>query len=166
MEKINEKKILIISLVSVILIILIVVGATYAYFQATSSGDGSIGADVNSSTVDNLSFSIGNAISIVANEENFAEGMPNLTGSTRASATLTANNYTNNATRNYYVYLNIDTNEFIYTTDTNETELFLTITDPNGNYITSIDGLTPVTIDDIQGFDITTKIGLIILANN
>ena len=116
MNKINEKKILGITIVGVITLIIVVVGATYAYFQATSSGEGNIGTSVNSNTVDNLSFNIGNAISIVANEENFAENMPNLSGNTTASATLTANNYTNNATRNYYVYLNIDANEFIYTT--------------------------------------------------
>ncbi len=50
--------------------------------------------------------------------------MPSLFGSTQASATLTANNYTNNATKNYYVYLNIDTNNFVYTTDDNQTEIF------------------------------------------
>ena len=166
MKQENNKKILGITLVGVITLIVVVVGATYAYFQATSSGDGTINTNISSNTVDNLSFNIGNAISISATEENFTQGGNNLSGSTQASATLTANNYTNNATRNYYVYLNIDTNNFVYTTDTNETELFLSITDPLGNPVTSIAGLTSVTVDGIQGFDITTKTGLITIANN
>ncbi len=166
MEKVNEKKVLILSFIAVIAIILVVVGATYAYFQATSSGEGNINTNISSNTTDNLSFNIGNAISISATEDNFTEGGNNLSGSTTASATLTANNYTNNATRNYYVYLNIDTNNFVYTTDTEETELFLSITDPLGNPVTNIAGLTPVTIDGVQGFDITTKTGLITIANN
>ena len=166
MEKVNEKKVLVLSFIAVIVLILVVVGATYAYFQATSSGDGTINTNISSNTVDNLSFNIGNVISISATEENFMQGGNNLSGSTTASATLTANNYTNNATRNYYVYLNIDTNNFVYTTDTNETELFLSITDPEGNPVTSITGLTPVIIDGVQGFDITTKTGLITIANN
>ncbi len=166
MEKVNEKKVLVLSFIAVIVLILVVVGATYAYFTATSSGDGNINTNISSNTTDNLSFNIGNAININATEENFGEGMPSLSGSTQASATLTANNYTNNATRNYYVYLNITNNNFVYTTDTNETELFLSITDPLGNPVTSIAGLTSVTIDGVQGFDITTKTGLITIANN
>ena len=166
MEKVNEKKVLVLSFIAVIVLILVVVGATYAYFQATSSGDGTINTNISSNTVDNLSFNIGNVISISATEENFTQGGNNLFGSTTVSATLTANNYTNNATRNYYVYLNIDTNNFVYTTDTEETELFLSITDPLGNPVTSIAGLTPVVVDGMSGFDITTKTGLITIANN
>ena len=166
MEKVNEKKVLIISFIGVITLILVVVGATYAYFQATSSGEENINTNISSNTTDNLSFNIGNAININATEENFAQGMASLSGSTQASATLTANNYTNNATRNYYVYLNITNNNFVYTTDDNQTELFLSVTDPEGNPVTSISGLTPVTIDGVQGFDITTKAGLITIANN
>ena len=44
--------------------------------------------------------------------------------------------------------------------------MFLSITDPLGNPVTNIAGLTPVTIDGVQGFDITTKTGLITIANN
>ena len=62
--------------------------------------------------------------------------------------------------------LNITNNNFVYTTDDNQTELFLSVTDPEGNPVTSISGLTPVTIDGVQGFDITTKAGLITIANN
>ena len=68
MEKVNEKKVLVLSFIAVIVLILVVVGATYAYFQATSSGDGTINTNISSNTVDNLSFNIGNVISISATE--------------------------------------------------------------------------------------------------
>ena len=89
---------------------------------------------------------------------------------------LTANNATNTATRNYYLYLNITSNDFIYTVDENTPELILTITDPEGNPVTSISGLsykenvtTTVTGGEsqiINGFDITTQTGLITIADN
>ena len=50
-------------------------------------------------------------------------------------------------------YLSIDTNEFTYSTEEQTAELILTITDPNGNPLTSINGLNYVTVGDISGFD-------------
>ncbi len=44
--------------------------------------------------------------------------------------------------------------------------MFLSITDPLGNPVTNIDGLTSVTVGGVEGFDITTKTGLIMLADN
>ena len=49
---------------------------------------------------------------ISASQENFAHGLGNRTGSTTASAMLTANNATNTATRNYNLYLDIKNNGF------------------------------------------------------
>ncbi len=100
MQKVKEKDVLILSIVGVITLIIVVIGATYAYFQATSSDSQNVSANVSSNTTDNLSFSIGNPIYIRATEENFTQGMGSLASSTTASAILTANNYTNNATRN------------------------------------------------------------------
>ena len=176
MEKSNQKKALVLSVIGVLTLIAVVVGATFAYFAAQSGGTGNIDVNAGTATTDNLSFSVGEAISIIADQSNFAQGLGNQAGSTTASAMLTANNATNTATRNYYLYLDITSNDFIYTVDENTPELILTITDPEGNPVTSISGLsykenvtTTVTGGEsqiINGFDITTQTGLITIADN
>ena len=69
MEKINEKKVLVLSFIGIITFIAVVVGATYAYFQAQTGGTGNIDVNANTATTDNLSFQVGSAISLTANQE-------------------------------------------------------------------------------------------------
>ena len=166
MEKINEKKVLVLSFIGIITFIAVVVGATYAYFQAQTGGTGNIDVNANTATTDNLSFQVGSAISLTANQEDFGSGAGNKSGSTTASATLTANNATNNATRNYYVYLNIESNDFEYTTEDNQAELLLKVTNPDGTEVTTLGNLERKTSGGVTGFDITTSTGLITIADN
>ena len=166
MEKINEKKVLVLSFIGIITFIAVVVGATYAYFQAQTGGTGNIDVNANTATTDNLSFQVGSAISLIANQEDFGSGMGNKSGSTTASATLTANNATNNATRNYYVYLNVESNDFEYTTEDNQAEILLKVTDPDGTEVTTLGSLERKTSGGVTGFDITTSTGLITIADN
>ena len=166
MEKRNEKKVLLLSALGVITLILVVVGATYAYFTAQGGSAVNTNVNVTTNTTDNLSFQVGSAVNITANQEDFASGMGNKTGSTTASATLTANNATNNATRHYYLYLDITSNDFEYTTVEQTAELILTITDPEGTPVTELSGYNYVTVGNVSGFDITTKTSLITLADN
>ena len=166
MEKINEKKVLVLSFIGIITFIAVVVGATYAYFQAQTGGTGNIDVNANTATTDNLSFQVGSAISLTANQEDFGSGAGNKSGSTTVSATLTANNATNNATRNYYVYLNIESNDFEYTTEDNQAELLLKVTDPDGTEVTTLGSLEIKTSGGVTGFDITTSTGLITIADN
>ena len=166
MEKINEKKVLVLSFIGIITFIAVVVGATYAYFQAQTGGTGNIDVNANTATTDNLSFQVGSAISLTANQEDFGQGAGNKSGSTFARATLTANNATNNATRNYYVYLNIESNDFEYTTEDNQAEILLKVTDPDGTEVTTLGSLERKTSGGVTGFDITTSTGLITIADN
>ena len=170
MQKTNEKKVLVLSFLGVITLILVVVGATYAYFTAQGGGTGNINVNADTATTDNLSFQTGSAISLTANQEDFGNGMGNKSGSTYARAILTANNATNNATRNYYVYLNITSNDFEYTTEDEQGEILLKVTDPDGSEVTSLSGLTRKTSgngdNQVTGFDITESQGLITIANN
>ena len=166
MEVKNEKKVLALSFLGVITFIAVVIGATYAYFTAQGGGTGNINVNANTATTDNLSFQTGSAISLTANQEDFGSGMGNKSGSTYARATLTANNATNNATRNYYVYLNIESNDFEYTTEDNQAELLLKVTDPDGTEVTTLGSLERKTSGDVTGFDITTQTGLITIADN
>ena len=166
MQKSNEKKVLVLSAIAVITLIAVVVGATYAYFQAQGGGSSDIDASVITSTTDKLSFQVGNGINISASQENFAQGLGNRTGSTTASAMLTANNATNTATRNYNLYLDITSNDFEYTTDDEQAELLLKITDPDGTEVIALGSLERKTSGGETGFDITTQTGLITIADN
>ena len=166
MEVKNEKKVLWLSFLGVLTFIAVVVGATYAYFQAQGGGSANTNVNVQTATTDNLSFQVGESIRLTANQEDFGSGAGNKSGSTTASATLTANNATNNATRNYYVYLDITSNNFEYTTVDDQAELLLKITDPDGAEVTTLGSLERKTSGGVTGFDITTQTGLITIADN
>ena len=170
MEVKNEKKVLALSFLGVITFIAVVVGATFAYFTAQGGGTGNINVNANTATTDNLSFQTGAAINLTANQEDFGSGMGNKSGSTTAKAILTANNATNNATRNYYVYLNIKNNDFEYTTVDEQAEILLKVTDPEGAEVTTLGSLERKTSgtgdNQVTGFDITTQTGLITIADN
>ena len=167
----ENQKTKIISIASIIALALTLVTATFAYFMAQTGEGKSTDIKINASTVDTFTFETGSAINLNLNQDNFASGAGNQTGTTFAKAMLTANNKTNTATEHYYMYLNISENTFTYTQDANTPEILLTIKDANGNAITSITGLTHKTVTDgkgasISGFDITTKSGLITLFDN
>ena len=170
MKQTNEKKVLVLSFLGVITLIAVVVGATFAYFAAQSGGTGNINVNANTGTTDNLSFQVGEAISLTANQEDFGQGTGNKSGSTYARAILTANNTTNTATRNYYVYLNITSNDFEYTTVDEQAELLLKVTAPDGTEVTTLGSLERKTSgtgdNQVTGFDITTQTGLITIADN
>ena len=168
MEK-NKTKI--ITIASLLALVILIVGATYAYFVAQTGEGSQTDIRINASTVDTLTFETGNPITLTLDQENFAEGKGNQTGSTFAKAMLTANNKTNTATQNYYLYLSIYTNTFGYSINTNTPELILSITDAAGNAITSIEGLTYTTVTDasgasISGYDITGVTGLVTILDN
>ena len=166
----KNKKTIILMIVAIITLLTLIIGATYAYFQASGGTGTSANLRVTTYTTDVFNFEVGNDISIYADATSFASGKGNASGSTSAKAILTANNKTNTATKYYYLYLNISKNTFNYTQDTNTPEILLTIKDGAGNEITSINDLTYKTVTDgsgatIKGFDITTGIGLITLFN-
>ena len=166
MKKENKKKVTILTIIAVVVLLLVVVGATFAYFQAQGGTNSKTDVNIQTSTTDNLSFQVGSAISLTANQEDFGQGSGNKSGETFARATLTANNATNNATRNYYVYLDITSNNFEYTTDDEQAELLLKITDPDGAEVTTLGSLERKTSGGVTGFDITTSTGLITIADN
>ena len=167
----SKKQAIILSVIASIALLVLIVGATYAYFQASGGTGTSANLKVTTYTTDVFNFEVGSDISIYADTTSFASGKGNASGSTFAKAILTANNKTNTATEHYYLYLNISNNTFTYTQNENTPELLLTITDGNGNAVTDITSLAYKTVTDgkgtsISGFDITTGIGLITLLGN
>ena len=167
----KNKKAIVLSVIAVITLLALIIGATYAYFQASGGSGTSANLRVTTYTTDVFNFEIGDDISIYADQTSFGSGKGNATGSTFAKAILTANNKTNTTTEHYNLYLNISDNNFKYAIDTSSPDLLLTIKDGNNNEITSISGLEHKTVTDakgvqISGFDITTKTGLLTLLDN
>ena len=146
----NKKQAIILSVIASLVLLALIIGTTYAYFQASGGTGTSANLRVTTYTTDVFNFEVGNDISIYADATSFASGKGNAVGSTFAKAILTANNKTNTATEHYYLYLNISNNTFLYTQNESTPELLLTITDASGNAVT----------------DITNKSGLITLFNN
>ena len=159
-----------------VIALFVVISATYAFFQAQLGDGAQTDVDIGSNTTDSLTFDVNNAINLNINQFNFGVGAGNLSSNATATATLLANNNTNTATFNYYVYFRINSNEYVYTTSDSKPEIILTVTDPEGNPVTSIDGLTYVenvqtitsdgSTQTVSGFDITNAKGLFAVASN
>ena len=169
MEK--KKRIIILNVIAITTFMLLLIVATYAYFTA-QIGDGKK-ADINVTTytTDVLTFATGDAVSLEADHTTFGKDKGSVSGTTYASALLTANNKTNRAVEHYYLYLNIENNTFTYSVQDNKPELIMTITDKDGNEVKNIEGLTYTEVTDrtnkkISGYDITTKNGLVTIFNN
>jgi len=164
----NEKKTLIMSTIATIALIAIVVGATYAYFEAQNEASGGANIGVDAATTDVFRLTSSDAIELNANPSNFKQGDANLIGEAQASAYLRANNNTNTATYNYYVYLDIEENDFVYSVDENTPELLLKVYEGEigENEVTSIPGLTRKTTEDVEGFDITGITRAITIVDN
>ena len=167
----EKNKAIVLSVIASLTLMLLLIGATYAYFQAKTDSGSQTDVSITTYTVDVLSFETGDPLSFTIDQDNFAKDQDSLSASTFASALLSANNKTNTATDHYYLYLNISNNSFVYSQDENTPEMILTITSASGTPLTSIDGLTYKEVTDnkgtkISGFDITTKNGLIPLLSN
>ena len=149
-------------LIVAITLLVITIGGTFAYFIAQTGAGAKANANITADTVDDLKFSVSKeGLSLSANQFNFAQGSGNLSDSVTATASLKANSTKSLATYNYYVYFQIESNNYIYTTTDQKPEIVLSITGPNGE-VTSVDGLTYVSASDadgntIKGFDITEQ---------
>ena len=164
-NKIKNNKILsILSVLIIGLFFILVTRITYAYL-APVINDAQTNVVGSTDTVDDFKFELGNPLKINATPTTLKENGTNYTTSTTAKALLKANSTKKTATFNYYVYFQIKSNTFTYS-DGSTPEIILTVTNPNGDEITSIEGLTYGTFNGVSGFDITTKKGLFNIANN
>ncbi len=67
-RKDNRKKFILLAMA---VLLITVIGATYAYFTAQKGSGGSANLTVESGTTDSLQFTNGNKINIVATQDNF-----------------------------------------------------------------------------------------------
>ena len=177
MEEQNKRKSIIYLTIGVLTLIVLIAGATYAYFQAQTENGTNTSLNTTTGTTDNLTFSTDGNILINASADNFGENMGDQVSQATANATLIPNNTTNNATDTYNVYLAIKENTFVYTTGESTPELILSVKKDGKDYqIKNEDqkenikiqykeeGQEALTTETIKGYDITTKDGLIKIA--
>ena len=149
-------------MVTVVTVIVLTIGVTFAYFMARTGEGKQAGTTITADTVDDLKFNVSKEnLSLNINQFNFASGAGNLTDNVTATASLKANSTKNTATYNYYVYFQIESNDYVYTTTDKKPEIVLSITGPNGE-ITNVDGLKYVSATNadgtvVKGFDITEQ---------
>ncbi len=155
----------------VVTLLVLTIGVTFAYFMARTGEGKQAGTTITADTVDDLKFNVSKEnLSLNINQFNFASGAGNLTDNVTATASLKANSTKKTAKYNYYVYFQIESNDYIYTTTDKKPEIVLSITGPNGE-ITSVDGLTYVSATNadgtiVKGFDITeSKPSVVKIAN-
>ena len=145
----------------VVTLLVLTIGVTFAYFMARTGEGKQAGTTITTGTVDDLKFNVSKEnLSLNINQFNFASGSGNLSDNVTATASLKANSTKNTAKYNYYVYFQMESNDYVYTTTDKKPEIVLSITGPNGE-ITSVDGLTYVSATNadgtvVKGFDITT----------
>ena len=156
----------------VVTLLVLTIGVTFAYFMARTGEGKQAGTTITTGTVDDLKFNVSKEnLSLNINQFNFASGSGNLSDNVTATASLKANSTKKTATYNYYVYFQIESNNYVYTTTDKKPEIVLSITGPNGE-ITSVDGLTYVSATNadgtvVKGFDITeSKQSLIKIADS
>ena len=153
----KKKKEIILVSAAVFTLMIFIVGATYAYFAGNIGSDGNTNINVETATVDLLSFNIEKDIYIDVVATDFVKGSGNKSDSTKAHATLLATNSQSieSSKNKYNVYFVIEENDFEYTTTDALPEILLKVTDPNGNEVENITGL----VHTENGFDITTRTG-------
>ncbi len=159
-------------LVIIVSILVLFIGISFAYVVAQLSGGAFGDVDITSDTTDNLTFSVSKDISLNPTQFSVTEGGGGLSDTAVGTASLLANSTNNTFSTTYYVYFNINSNNYIYTTEDQKPEIVLTITDPNNNPVTELpnNDLTYVTAENadgttVSGFDITTASGLFNIAS-
>ena len=160
----NNQVLYVLSILIIGILLLLIARITYAYLAPRiQSALGNI--TTISDTVDDFKLELGRPLSLNATATTLPESGSNLVVTSTEIAKLKANSTKKTANYNYYLYLQITNNTFKYSDGTTP-EIILTITDPNGNEITSLDNLTYGTYNGVSGFDVTTKTGLFAIANN
>ena len=143
----------------IIVSLLTVIGVSFGYFGFYVTGNGTGSIDVTTDNSLNLTFNVTKQLGFKLTQFNFIENGNNLSDSSIARATLAGGSVSDPQSSLYSVYLNITSNDFIYTTNDHKPELLLKVYDPSNTEITTLTGLTYS--NTYHGFDITTKTGLI-----
>lgn len=106
-----------------------------------------------------ISFNVGSDIKLAADNTNFTQDFGNVSSTSLVNASLKLNGNEELIKHYYDLYLDIENNNFVYSTEDKRAELIMTVIDPNGKELTNIDGINYVSIATrdgvVSGFDIT-----------
>ena len=140
MKKNRRIKFLIIMVIAVAFVSFM--GLSFAYFISSINYSSESTAEVNTATLDSLIYNEGSPIEIIANQDNFAEGRGNRTGTTESSVVLTVNNM-EAATYCYNANLIIRSNDYIYSVSPSTPELIVSVSKRSngGAYSTIVNNL-------------------------
>ena len=188
-DKINNKKSKVLLVITVIVFAAFVIGAAYAYLNAAVDGPKKTPAKITARTIDSLMLSIRDSndklqgtdgfkpLSVVVNQDTLSKTSSDTLDYVIATAELTPSNKLDHSiTKEYYLNIVIENNTFIYSTEGNKPELLLRVSKkstgdadfipieslPDGTHVVTV---TDKIKGDITGFDITTKTGIISVAN-
>ena len=144
---------------SFVILAIIVISITYAYFEAQTL-DAAIGnVDAKFSSLDEYLITSNGNLNLVVTPTTLPENGNNQEVTATAQVSLKRNpDTTNTATRTYYVYLRINNNTFTRTNPSKPEILFNAYLN---NQEVTITGLTQVTEGTVTGYDITEQTGLI-----
>ena len=147
----NKKQTIILTLIAIITLSLVAIGAAYAFFASQTDGKGETNVNVTTGTTDVLSFNLEDKdvnsdsikdednekaeINITANMSNFKQDDLSVGDGVIGTATLIANDATNSASDTYNIYLYISKNEFKYTNYQNEAGEMVEGKEENGQIV-------------------------------
>ncbi len=169
-KQIKENKYLKSLLVLIMLVLVALIArVTYAYFQMQREETGPTSLDVNVHETIALQFIPGNPLEMDVNKSTLPKGGENLEVVSNPRVKLLLDDYYDII--HYNVYFTINENNFDYTTLDEIPEIILTITDPDGEEITDIPGLTHIGSDSekyqgVAGFDVTRYSGTVAVKEN
>jgi hypothetical protein len=143
----NHVKRTVIVAITIIVMIVAIIGASYAYLAANIGSAVTTQINVISGTVDNLVFIPGSNLVVTANQDNFGSGSGDKNGSITSQVKLTANSYSS-STQYYRAYIVISGNDFVYTSGTTP-ELLLTVKRGSTTVINNMDVTTTKGVIDV-----------------
>lgn len=162
-----KKKNRIILLILYIMVLLIMgVGASFAYFTAINKQWYSKKEEVETAVLPMIIYETGHQININANNNNFLKDFGNLIDKTYVKVSLTNGNEMPFVNGFYDIELVLENNNFIYSTEDSSPEILLNVYDNDGKEIKNIDNLEYKNVNGISGFDITTKSGTFNIVKN
>ena len=164
----DDRKKVVLGIIGIIVLVIALLGTTYAFFEATSNGAAVRNINVHAHTVDTLTFSVSDNISFETNQDNFIRNGINQSGEATATAVLTPNSKTGSATDHYYLSLYLKENTTVYSASNinHDPEYLLQVFDSLDNLVTLNNLGTQKTVGTLTGYDITGKSGIFTLLNN
>ena len=163
----SKKQSRLLIILFILTFLVLTVSTAFSIFVATRETFETNKEKTSTTVMETVVFDTGGSINVNANYMNFQKGMPSVVGETTGSVNLIAGSDKSRlASYKYNVRLNIDSNNFEYSTEDEKPELILVVTDPDGNILTEVPGLEYVEYEEYKGFDITKASGEYFIAKD